>query len=56
MKYTVVVSVRGAVYAEVEADNPKDAKQIAEEKVSEMDFNCIEDIDLDVVDVWVEEA
>lgn len=56
MKYKVVVSVQGAVYAEVEADNQKDAKRIAEEKVANMDFNCIEDIDLDAVDVWEEEA
>lgn len=52
MKFSVVVSVRGSVCVEVEADSPKEASQIAEEKVSEMDFNRLENIDWDVVDVW----
>ena len=56
MKFSVVVSVRGTVYAEIEADTPKDAKKIAEEKVSEIDFNCLENIDWVVADVWEEEA
>lgn len=56
MKFSVVVSVRGSVYVEVEADSPKDAKKIAEEQVGEMDFNRLENIDWDVVDVWEDEA
>lgn len=56
MRFSVVVSVRGTVYAEIEADSPKEAKQIAEEEVSEMDFNRLENIDWDVVDVWKDEA
>ena len=56
MKFSVVVSVRGSVYVEVEADSPKEASQIAEEKVSEMDFNRLENIDWVVADVWEEEA
>ena len=56
MKYTVVVSVRGAIYLDVEADSREDACEIAEEKTAEMDFNCLENIDWDAVDVWEEEA
>ena len=56
MTYTAVVSVRGSVYLEVEAESRQEAKRIAEEAVSEMDFNRLENIDLDVVDVWEEKA
>ena len=53
-KFTVSISVRGSVYMEVEAETMKDAKEIAENKVGEMDFNCLENIDWFAVDVWEE--
>lgn len=52
MKFSVVVSVRGAICLEVEADSREDACEIAEEKTADMDFNRLEDIDWVVVDAW----
>ena len=52
MKFSVVVSVRGAICLEVEADSREDACEIAEEKAGEMDFNRLENIDWHAADAW----
>lgn len=52
MKYTVAVSVRGSVYLTVEAENENEARRIADEEVSDMDFNALENIDWDVMNTW----
>ena len=56
MKYTVVVSVRGSVVLDINAENINEAKRIAEEEVGNMDFNRLENIDLEVAGAWRDEA
>lgn len=56
MEYTVVVSVRGSVGLNIQAENINEAKRIAEEVISEMDFNRLENIDWVVFDAWEEEV
>lgn len=56
MKYTVIVSVRGSVVLDIQAENINEAKRIAEEEVCNMDFNRLENIDLEVAGAWRDEA
>ena len=56
MEYTVVVSVRGSVCLNIEAESKEEAKRIADEHVFEMDFNELEDIDWVVMDAWPDHA
>ena len=56
MEYTAVVSVRGSVCLNIEAESKEEAKRIADEHVCEMDFNELEDIDWVVVNAWPDHA
>lgn len=56
MEYTVVVSVRGSVCLNIEAESEEEAKRIADEKVCGIDFNALENIDWVVMDAWPDHA
>lgn len=56
MEYTVVVSVRGSVCLNIEAESKEEAKRIADENVCDMDFGALEDIDWVVMDAWPDHA
>lgn len=54
--FTVVVSVRGSVCLNIEAESKEEAKRIADENICDMDFNALENIDWVVMDAWCDHS
>lgn len=55
-KYVVCVSVDGFVEVEVEAENPKEASEIACDKVSEFDFGPLRGVEWSTLNVSDEDG